>query len=155
MPALPDAIAGVRFRYYRDEADFAKLLTIYNAARLADGISGIETLAGITNNYRHLTNCDLDRDLIIGETADGNAVAYGRVTWWVEEATQLRSLLAIVFVHPQARSRGGGGPNANPPLPPRGRTASSPWPRSPGFSPSRSRICPSPKVWPCVPPPGT
>ena len=108
MPSLPDAIGGVRFRYYRDEGDFAKLLRIYNAGRLADGISGIETLDGITNNYRHLTNCDLDRDLIIGETTDDNAVAYGRVTWWVEEATQLRSLLAILFVHPDSRGRGVG-----------------------------------------------
>ncbi|HAX82662.1 MAG TPA: hypothetical protein DCY40_08860 [Actinobacteria bacterium] len=108
MPSLPEPIGGVRLRHYRDESDFARLLAIYNAARLADGISGIDTLEGITNDYRHLTNCDLDTDLIIGETTDDNAVAYGRVTWWVEEATQLRSLLAILFVHPAGRGRGVG-----------------------------------------------
>lgn len=106
MPALPATIAGVQFRYFRDESDFERLLTIYNSARLADGISGIETLEGITNSYRHLTNCDLDRDLIIAETAAGDAVAYGRVTWWIEEANQVRRLLAILFVHPDWRGRG-------------------------------------------------
>jgi GNAT superfamily N-acetyltransferase len=106
VPGLPDPVAGVRFRHYRGEEDFARLLEVYNASRLDDGNSGIETLEGITNNYRHLTNCDLDRDLIIGEDADGTPATYGRATWWIEDANRVRTLLAILFVHPAARGRG-------------------------------------------------
>lgn len=108
MPVMPPPIGDLRFRGYRDESDFAGLVEAYNAARLADGVSGIETLEGFTNDYRHLTNCDLDRDLIVVETTAGVVVAYGRATWWVESATGHRTLLAIQFVHPRARGIGVG-----------------------------------------------
>lgn len=105
-PALPQVVGGVRFRHRRAESDFADLVRVYNAARLADGVSGIDTLEDFTNQYRHLTNCDLDRDLVVLETDDGTIVGYARATWWVEEATNDRLLLAIMFLHPDVRGRG-------------------------------------------------
>jgi ribosomal protein S18 acetylase RimI-like enzyme len=106
VPRLPDPVGGVSFRYRRGESDYPDLVRVYNAARLADGVSGIETLEDFTNLYRHLTNCDLDRDLVVLETADGVIVGYARATWWVEEATNDRVLLSVVFLHPDARGRG-------------------------------------------------
>ncbi len=106
MPELPAPVGGVRFRYRRGESDYADLVRVYNAVRLADGVSGIETLEDFTNQYRHLTNCDLDRDLVVLETPEGAIVGYGRATWWVEEATLDRVFLGIVFLHPDARGRG-------------------------------------------------
>ncbi|MBI5157784.1 MAG: GNAT family N-acetyltransferase [Acidimicrobiia bacterium] len=106
MPALPEPVGGVRFRHRRGESDYPGVVQVYNAARLADGVSGIETLEDFTNQYRHLTNCDLDRDLVVLERADGTVVGYARATWWVEEATNDRLLLAILFLHPEVRGRG-------------------------------------------------
>ena len=106
MPALPDPVGGVSFRYRRGESDYPDLVRVYNAARLADGVSGIETLEDFTTQYRHLTNCDLDRDLVVLETADGAIVGYARATWWIEEATRDRLLLGILFLHPDVRGRG-------------------------------------------------
>lgn len=106
MAALPASIGDIRFRHHAGESDFPGLSGTYNAARLADGLSGVETLEEFTNQYTHLTNCDLARDLIVAEDAAGVIVGYGRTTWWVEEATDDRTLLAILFLRPEARGRG-------------------------------------------------
>ena len=105
MFRLPDPVAGVRFRGYRGEIDFPGLVAAYNGARMADGVSGIDTLEEFTNQYRHLTNCDLDRDLLIVEI-DRGIVGYARVTWWVEEATSDRVLVAVFWLLPEARGSG-------------------------------------------------
>lgn len=96
-------MAGLRFRNYAGESDFVHLTEVYNGARLADGVSGIDTVEELANRYRHLTNCDLDRDLVVVEDAAGRVVGYGRVTWWVETATNDRLLYWILFLLPEAR----------------------------------------------------
>jgi ribosomal protein S18 acetylase RimI-like enzyme len=106
MPDLPPPLSGLRFRHYRGEEEFAAFTAVYNAARLADGVSGLESVEEFTNHYRHLTNCDLDRDLIVVETDDGRVVGYARATWWVEEATGDRVLYWMMYLHPEARGRG-------------------------------------------------
>lgn len=105
MTTRPDPIGAIRFRGYRGEEDFPGLLAAYNASRLADGVSGIETIEAFTNDYRHLTNCDLDTDLLVAEAGEGIA-GYARVTWWVEEATNDRVLLGVVFLRPDVRGTG-------------------------------------------------
>jgi hypothetical protein len=99
MPSLPGSIAGVRYRHYRDESDFARLLAIYNAARLGDGISGIDTLRIATTTATSPTATSID--LIIARPRRQRR-RLRQVTWWVE--AQLRSLLAILFVHPDSRA---------------------------------------------------
>src|SRR3972149_3940747 len=116
---LPDPVAGVRFREYRGGIDFPGLVAAYNGARMADGVSGIGTLGEVPTPYRHPTNCDLDRDLLIAQI-DRGIVGYARVTWWVEEATSDRVLVAVFWLLPEARGSGvagrvvgwGGGPPA-------------------------------------------
>lgn len=105
MATLPPSLGSIAFRRYSGEDDFPGLLAAYNASRLADGASGIETLEAFTNDYRHLTNCDLDTDLLVAETP-GGIVGYARVTWWVEDATNDRVLLGVVFLDPAGRGTG-------------------------------------------------
>lgn len=102
---VPEPVGGIRFRGFGGDDDFPGLVTAYNAARIADGSSGLESLEVFTNQYRHLTNCDLDRDLLIAEDAAG-IVGYLRVTWWVESETDDRILLATFFLVPRARGTG-------------------------------------------------
>lgn len=106
MPPLPSPVAGLRFRNYAGDSDLAHFTAVYNAARFADGLSGTETVEEFTNRYHHLTNCDLDRDLVVIETGDGRVVGYSRVTWWVEEATRDRNLFWLIYLLQEARLPG-------------------------------------------------
>ena len=105
MPPIPAPIGPVRFRAYQGEVDFPGMLAVYNGSRRADGITEVETMAEFTNLYRHLTHCDLDRDVLLAET-DGGIVGYARVTWWVESANSDRVLLSIFYLLPEARGTG-------------------------------------------------
>lgn len=105
MTHLPEPVGGVRFREYRGESDLAGLVAVFNGARRADGITEVSTLEQFTTDYRHLTNCDLDRDLLIAET-DAGTVGYTRVTWSVEEANGDRVLLHVFWLLPEVRGFG-------------------------------------------------
>lgn len=104
---LPDApqIAGLRFRTFQGESDFPAMLETINSTREIDHEERADTLADITHNYSHLTNCDPYRDLLIAEV-DGLMVAYSRVTWWEEEATGCRIYQSFGFVRPEWRRKG-------------------------------------------------
>ncbi len=81
------------------------MLAVYNGSRAADGITEVESISEFTNLYRHLTNCDLDTDVLLAETDQG-IVGYARVTWWVESANSDRVLLSIFYLLPAARGMG-------------------------------------------------
>lgn len=101
----PEPIGPIRFRGFGGDDDFPGLVAAYNAALIADAGSGLESLEEFANQYRHLTNCDLDRDLLVAEDADG-IVGYTRLTWWVEDATDDQILLSASFLHPRGRGTG-------------------------------------------------
>jgi len=104
---LPDApgIAGLRFRNFQGVSDLPGMLETINATRVPDQEERSDTLADITNNYSHLTNCDPYRDVLIVEI-DDQIKAYSRVTWWVEEATGNHIYQSFGFVHPEFRRQG-------------------------------------------------
>src|SRR5262245_57382323 len=93
------------FRHFKGDEDFPHLLTVIQQSKAADQIEDADTLEGLTNFYSHLTNCDLQQDLIMAE-ADGQVVGYGRVMWLDEGATQDRLYIHIAFIRPQWRGRG-------------------------------------------------
>jgi ribosomal protein S18 acetylase RimI-like enzyme len=107
MPALPAPIGPVRFRHFGGDDDFPGMVSVLDAAKRADGVDRTDTVETMRNAYANLNNCDLDTDLLIAETDDG-IVGYFRVTWWTEEATRVRVLVHVGWVHPAVRGIGVG-----------------------------------------------
>lgn len=101
------AVAGVRFRRYRGEADLPAMLDVLHAANEANGVEEVESLEQMTLNYRNLVNCDPERDILLAE-AGGALVAYARV-YWQDLVEGGRTYECFGFVHPAWRRRGVGG----------------------------------------------
>jgi len=102
--SLP-TLAGFTARTYQGEADLPAMLAVLQADKEANGREDVTTLAQMVNFYRHLTNCDPTRDMLLVEGPAG-LVAYGRVTWEKEHAAPIYVYPTSVFVHPAARGQG-------------------------------------------------
>lgn len=104
---LPNApqMDGLRFRRYQGESDLPRMLAVINAAKIADQEERADTLEDITNNYKHLINCDPSQDVLIAEV-NGEMIAYSRVSWWEEAKTSARYYVLFGFVHPEWRRKG-------------------------------------------------
>ncbi len=98
-------IPGLRFRNWRDESDLHGMLDVINASKVADQEERHDTIEELTNNYRHLTNCDPRQDVLIAEV-DGQMVAYSRVFWNIEEKTRARYYQSFGFLRPEWRRKG-------------------------------------------------
>lgn len=98
------AIPGLRFRRYRGPIDHEGMVRVANAQAAADGDPERVTVAGIDSEYKELTNCDPDRDVLIA-TVDGLVVAYSRVTWQ-DQNDGSRRYDAFGFVDPAWRRQG-------------------------------------------------
>jgi len=83
------------------------MINVVNESSRHDGVDRHETVEDMSHNYRHLTNCDLDTDLLIAER-DHEIAAYRRVFWWIEEASGVRVLAHVGWVHPAVRQHGVG-----------------------------------------------
>ena len=112
MSTLPPALdlptlAGFTFRPYRGEADVPAMLDVLRASKAADQHEDVDTLATMLNQYRHLTNTDPARDIVL---VDGPAglVAYGRTFWVKEDGVEAYQYPVIGFVRPEARKQGVG-----------------------------------------------
>lgn len=74
------AIAGLSFRHFHGEEDYAHILAILHSSKIADQVERTDTLEELVNNYSHLVNCDLSRDFLFAEI-NHQPVAYCRVEW--------------------------------------------------------------------------
>jgi ribosomal protein S18 acetylase RimI-like enzyme len=99
----PD-IAGLAFRGFRGEVDFAAMLAVIAASKEADDIERTESIERIAHNYRHLQNCDPYRDMLFAEV-DGKVVGYSRV-WWAQTSDGKRLYTSFVFLMPEWRHKG-------------------------------------------------
>jgi mycothiol synthase len=97
-------IPGLRFRGFRGEEDFPKMLAVIDGSKDMDGIERSETLEDITNNYKYLTNCDPFTDMLFTEV-NGQPVAYNRVFWYQEENGP-RIYTVFGFLLPEWRRKG-------------------------------------------------
>src|SRR5690242_7781828 len=80
IPNAP-AIPGLRFRHFRDDADYAALLAVNTASKIADGQDyDLHTLDSLRHVYGPAANHDPARDLLIAEV-EGAMVAFVRVFW--------------------------------------------------------------------------
>ncbi len=101
FPTLP----GYTVRAYQGEADVPALREVLQADQDADGGESVITLELMLNFYRHLTNCDPARDMLLVEGPAG-LVAYGRVAWVKETADSVYVYPLAVHVRPEARGQG-------------------------------------------------
>jgi mycothiol synthase len=84
---LPDAPAlpGLVFRSFRGESEYPAMVDVFNDAAVVDKTEEIYTIETLSNDYAHLTNCDLSTDMLMAEV-DGALVGFARVWWWVNDA---------------------------------------------------------------------
>ncbi len=99
------AVTGYTFRHLRGERDVPAIVDVINAARRADGVDDVATVEAQANLFRHLTNCDPARDLLLAEGPDGLA-AYARTFWLKEKERAAYMYPVVAFVHPAHRRRG-------------------------------------------------
>lgn len=103
LPAAPP-IPGFRFRPFAGPRDYAGMVRANMAARRHDGVVETVTVEGMASDYAHLSNSDLERDVLIGEV-DGEIVTYGR-TEWTELNEGGRGYISICLIEPTWRRRG-------------------------------------------------
>ena len=73
----PDApaVPGLAYRRFRGEADYPEIARVANACREVDGIDWTYHVESIAADFRHLVNCDPERDVLFVEV-DGEVVGY-------------------------------------------------------------------------------
>jgi len=115
IPSAP-SIPGLSFRYFKGKADYPCILDIVNTCTKADGEDSVFTLESVAYNYDHLERCDPFTDMIFAEV-DGNAVGYGRVTWfqdnqgrygynpfgWIKPAWRRKGIGTAILKHNENR----------------------------------------------------
>jgi GNAT superfamily N-acetyltransferase len=92
------------FRGFRGEEDYPAMSAIIEGSKEADGVEWTQSVEDVARTYRHLVNCDADRDLLFVEVR-GEVVGYGRV-WWQQEAEGTRLYQHFVHLLPQWRDTG-------------------------------------------------
>lgn len=97
-------IPGLSFRGFQGDEDFSKMLAVIDGSKDADGIERSDTLEDITNNYKHLTDCDPYTDMLFAEV-NGELIAYNRAFWYQEENGP-RIYTVFGFLLPEWRHKG-------------------------------------------------
>lgn len=73
------SIAGLRFRMFDPDLDYAALVTLMRAANAADGIDWMPTVDNLRSDHDHGGEFDPRRDLLLAEV-DGDLVAAGETS---------------------------------------------------------------------------
>lgn len=103
---VPDAprIPGLVFRAYRGESDLPSIVAISNACKATDRIEEVDTVEGVQGRFQPSDNFDPHRDAFVVEI-DGDAVAFGRL-WWRVEDSRAHVYLHVGGVRPDWRRKG-------------------------------------------------
>ena len=103
---VPDrpGVQGLWFRGFRGPEDYAGIAATNQAERDVAGIGEIVTATAIANDYAHLTNCDLDRDLLVVERGRAT-IGYSRVEWR-DLIDGTRQFVSICHLQPSERRQG-------------------------------------------------
>lgn len=102
LPYAP-AIPGLRFRRYRDDADWAPLAELRKLVAVADRDDEIPTAENLRIGIRNKPGFVLDRDLLIAEV-DGRMVATAHGTASIRDGYAVHYTFG--YVHPAWRRRG-------------------------------------------------
>jgi ribosomal protein S18 acetylase RimI-like enzyme len=98
-----DLPAGYVARPYRGRVDHALMAALKTAAARDEPDAELSTAEQFDASYPHLERCDLERDVAIVETSEGEPAAYLRTAWDHAEGDS-RVWHAILAVHPDHRS---------------------------------------------------
>ena len=106
-PMVADApnVAGLSFRLFTGEADYAKILDILVAHTRHDQLDRYDTLEDVRRNYAYLENSDPYQDVLFAEV-NGEAAAYCRTEWRLEEGPAARIYSSLGFMKPEYRRLG-------------------------------------------------
>jgi mycothiol synthase len=77
------AVLGLAFRGFRGEVDYPAMAAVIAGSKEVDGLEWAQSVEDVARTYRHLVNCDANRDMLFVEVG-GEVVGYGRV-WWERE----------------------------------------------------------------------
>jgi len=99
----PD-VAGLRFRRFRGEVDYPKMVAVITNSLEADGQEWAISEEDTARDYRHLENCDPYTDMIFAEV-DDEVVGYGRC-WHAQLLDQTRVYSFFAHLHPDWRGMG-------------------------------------------------
>jgi len=81
IDGAPD-IPGLRFRHYRGEEDIPLAHAVAERETASNKQEHTFTLEDMVRFYRHLSNCDLTKDMLIAEVG-ARVAAYSRA-WWIK-----------------------------------------------------------------------
>jgi len=104
LERIPE-IDGLEFRGFQGESDFPLMLDIIEAAASADHDEESMTVFDIKNDYKHLKNSNPQNDMCFAEV-NGTLVAYSRVDWSLEEASEDTIYSHFVHIRPEWRNQG-------------------------------------------------
>jgi GNAT superfamily N-acetyltransferase len=103
VPHHPD-VSGLRFRGWRGVEDLAGMAAANQRVRSEAGVQEPINVRQMTQFYTHLTNCDLDRDLLVVER-DGRTIGYARVEWR-DMTNGQRQFFSLCVLDPVQRGQG-------------------------------------------------
>jgi ribosomal protein S18 acetylase RimI-like enzyme len=104
VPEAP-AVPGLTFRHWRGPGeDLPGMAAANQLARDDAGVEEVIKLETMTSFYAHLTNCDLERDLMVVEL-DGKTIGYVRVEWR-DLTNATRQFFSLCVLEPAQRRRG-------------------------------------------------
>lgn len=99
------SIDGLVFRHFAGEADYPKLLAIYQNLHAAGLHTGDTTLEGLRAEYANLSNSDPFEDLVFAEV-NGQTIAFSRF-YWERQISTLQYAYGILFrVDPAWQGKG-------------------------------------------------
>jgi mycothiol synthase len=75
------AVPGLRFRFYESDEDLARVHAVAVREAAGNGQEYTFTLEDMRRFYKHLSNCDLTKDLLMAENAE-EVVAFSRARWF-------------------------------------------------------------------------
>ncbi|HEV8490164.1 MAG TPA: GNAT family N-acetyltransferase [Candidatus Limnocylindrales bacterium] len=103
VPEAPP-VPGLTFRHWRGPGeDLPGMAAANQLARDDAGVEEVINLETMTSFYSHLTNCDLDRDLMVVEL-DGRTIGYVRVEWR-DLTNGTRQFFSLCVLEPAQRRR--------------------------------------------------
>lgn len=97
-------IPGLTFRRFRGEKDYPDMVAVIERCNQVDGIDHTDTVENVAATYRHLVNCDPQRDMLFVEM-DGAVIGFGRV-WWILKSDGTRTYLHFAVLLPEWRGKG-------------------------------------------------
>jgi mycothiol synthase len=91
--ALPDApsIAGLKFRLFRDEADYALIADLMNASSAADSVEDFVTVEWVRTSLAHATDFDPRRDVLLAVIDNAPVALVGVRTRLLDDGTLVLS----------------------------------------------------------------